>query len=1270
MTSINHTKYEQILRIEQQQFAELLLRLLQHEAYTNSIPLSGISVPLNITVADGGQDGTIQWDDGVTLKTDWLPSNDICFQIKATNMSSGECKNEILTNRGTKKNPKWELKSEVKACFDRGGTYVLFLKQHLTPPMLKARINKFREGIEEAGESYSKTAKIEIFDANKIALWVNQSPAIVAFVCEVLGLVRNTRFKTFGHWKSKEEDFTKFNFVENEFTKRYSEQIKSVSNGEESVLRINGLSGLGKTRLIFDFFDGIGLEADLLKSSVLYYDASNDPGSLVDEIAELSLNRSRCNLIIDNCPLVTHNKIKKELKGTRFNLLTTDSDPTSYNSYSEDEEQLLIEPSNYEDLIPVMLNQLFPEIRESDIRRIQGFAQGFPLIAVLLAKQYQQGSRNLGQLTEDDIVDRLLGIDDQDKETRMVLRTVSLFEFIGFYEDFAPQRDFLATYKLITPLNVVSDDVAKGKFFETCENYRRRGLIEKKGRQISLRPKPLALRLAREWWENLPENRLNEILEELTKNNLSTQLCDQIAKLDFVPKAKELTEKLCGNNGPFGQAEVLNTNQGSRLFRSLVEVNPEAAVSCLMRVYSNSNIEELQNVQEGRRNIIWSLEKLSFRSETFERAAGLMFLFSLAENEKWGNNATNQFLHLFHIHLAGTEANLQKRLNVIKNIIQSGNTTKINMALSAIKSGVKAHGFSRMGGAEKQGSSPSLIDHNPTNKEVVDYWQGLLNELEPFLYKLEYQESARKVLASAAFNFAIVGAMNIVLPFIQKMANQEGVLSEKIIDTLKSSLRHERNFISKPDQSIINSLIEKYEPNDIESLYRKRVARPNWDDFKDSDLGYSQQARKNAEEFAIEFLERSKPLDSLPLFYASEQQEGYYFGAALAKEINSETERMSFIEASVDFISKANFNEINPMVFNGFLSACSDEIISKTLDSLERQKNSYNLLFVVMRSIKFNSDRVLRVFDIIDEDDRFTIEVILNLRYSFSLRQFTTKEVMLIAEKLSTYGAEGNWIGLLILDSYCYQDDEKWEKCKPLLKSMLQTKGLLKLHRNVNSMEIYSWETLVIKILAEDDVNFVKHIAGEVLSVCDTPQFDYGLDSYLRKVILFLFEQHFEIIWPIFGEVFTLEGENYITFFNFKHLIGSQFGFEEGVIFKTEENQSKLLKWINQTTPEAVRRMAQIMPVLHTQDYTWHPFAKTVIDNHGNDKEILSAISSNLGTYSWSGSSVPLYQSKKKAFEQLLQHPIGLVREWATSQISYCEERIKHESNRDEERFL
>ena len=96
---------------------------------------------------------------------------------------------------------------------------------------------------------------------------------------------------------------------------------------------------------------------------------------------------------------------------------------------------------------------------------------------------------------------------------------------------------------------------------------------------------------------------------------LRTSLCDQLALLDFHPQAQTLVESLCGPRGPFRDPEVLNTETGSRCFRSLVETNPEATLEALEFAFGSWPKDRLHKISSGRRNLIWAIEKLCFAAK-------------------------------------------------------------------------------------------------------------------------------------------------------------------------------------------------------------------------------------------------------------------------------------------------------------------------------------------------------------------------------------------------------------------------------------------------------------------------------------------------------------------------------------------------------------------------------------------------------------------------------------------------------------------------------
>ena len=167
---------------------------------------------------------------------------------------------------------------------------------------------------------------------------------------------------------------------------------------------------------------------------------------------------------------------------------------------------------------------------------------------------------------------------------------------------------------------------------------------------------------------------------------------------------------------------------------------------------------------------------------------------------------------------------------------------------------------------------------------------------------------------------------------------------------------------------------------------------------------------------------------------------------------------------------------------------------------------------------------------------------------------------------------------------------------------------------------------------------------------------------------------HFNSIWKDLSEALLSTDEDYIKFYGLKHILGSRIGGvgrSVGVLFEGDLNS--IFSWCEHNKPLAPSRLAELTPIFHNNntDYQkWHPVALRLIDEFGDIKEVLSHLSSNMGTYSWSGSVVPFLQSKKELFKQISDHKIESVRDWANSYIGYLDKDIEREQNRDAENFI
>ena len=77
-------------------------------------------------------------------------------------------------------------------------------------------------------------------------------------------------------------------------------------------------------------------------------------------------------------------------------------------------------------------------------------------------------------------------------------------------------------------------------------------------------------------------------------------------------------------------------------------------------------------------------------------------------------------------------------------------------------------------------------------------------------------------------------------------------------------------------------------------------------------------------------------------------------------------------------------------------------------------------------------------------------------------------------------------------------------------------------------------------------------------------------------------------------------------------------------------------------------------------------FLQWLIDKYGNDKDTVSGISSNLGTMSWTGSPIPLYEDIVILLTPYLSHKYPIVREWAQQEITQLNSQIEREKSQDD----
>ena len=1121
MNHLNQITFEEIQRLDQFQLTELLLMLLGLEAGKHNLFQAGIAVSLKIEVSDGGEDGRIKWDGG-PQRTDWIPDRFTIFQSKATDMPEAKCKSEMC-----KKDSK-ELKDRVKEVLDADGTYVLFYGRECNHQHCQPRIDKIREAIHESGANCATVAKIKIYDAQRIANWCNQYASAVTYVCERTGFQQPIGLKTWAVW-AKHPDH-QIQFFTNPTLEAAIKELLSALAKAKAIVRVEGLSGLGKTRLVLEAFRAKDAETELraLRDSLVYCDASLLGKEVVPFAGDLANRGIQGILVVDNCSAAIHKSLAAEVgrNDCQFKLITIDYVLTRPGHLES--PLIRLEPRDFEDVVKNLLKHSYPDLRQGDLERIAQFAQGFPQMAVLLAKARKQGDSNLGALNDEDLLEKLLwGRDAHDERARKVIESCAVFDTMGLTGEPSSERNFVA--------NEICG--MKGEeFYGICQHFVQRGICQTGGDYVQVVPKPLALRLAAEWWRKQPPESVPPLLAKLTKIRLGQALCDQMAKLDFLPQARELTKQLCGERGPFGNAEVLASDEGSRLFRSLVEVNPQAGAQALQRAFETRTAEELRTIGgTARRNLVWALEKICFWADTFPTAAPVLLGFAAAENETWANNATGQLLQLFHILLPGTKASLVQRMQIVRDALGSAEIEKRRLCIKALGSALQTWHFSRMGGVESQGSRAPEEDFHPTRGEVKAYWREAIQILTNIGEgEGELAQLAQKQLAEEIRGQLMHGLVDEVETTVKKISARRGPWPEAR-SAINDSLEFEGNRFTPEVRERLKHLAEALQPVTLIDQLRLQISIPEWEHQKKEDGQYLDVSQMRAEALADKLVsQETKWLEHLPLLLEGEQRQGYAFGYRLSRRVD---DPWPFIETALSALHSIPKEKRNGIVLAGFLGGIANRHI--VTEVLERIKNDPDLnteiveLTRLSRPTRQDLDRLISLL----QSGAIPIERFRSFAYNSVLDHLQADEIIQFCESLAGYNVVGTIYGFQILYMYCLHREDRWKTCLVTFRKMLLREGVIDgIHKE--TMIAHEWQEIASRLLkaGTKDNELAVSVANQIVKSAASKDFSYSADHYITPILTILFSQYFETTWPIIGA--ALISNDWMTTHHLGHVLG------------------------------------------------------------------------------------------------------------------------------------
>ena len=888
----------------------------------------------------------------------------------------------------------------------------------------------------------------------------------------------------------------------------------------------------------------------------------------------------------------------------------------------------------------------------------------------MMAQLLVEGLRNggpIGVVSDTVLMNKILGTNET-SDDRKIMRTLSLFDFIGFEKDLHKELEFIATTKCITSIDK-NNEVLVQDFDRVVLKYLKRKIIERKGRLISIRPTPIALYLISEWIEQCTDVRLLAVIKAIQESEIAKPLTDSFADqfryMGHNERARIMLNKLLGEKSPFGNAEVINTDLGSRLFRSFVEVNPEAVADCLWSVIGSISIDGLRLIDKGRRNLVWTIEKLCFEPRTFDKGAEMMMLLAMAENEHIGNNATGQFIALFPLYLPATAATLEQRLLFLQKQVQYKERQLI--LLSALGRALRTRDFIFFGGAEQRGTE-KLSNYQPkTNEEISKYIHECLDMLMVLIEEnpalldrcSEILEGNLGCLCEAGYGWSTMNC-------IHKIAELKKHSWDKMLDEIRFVLCHKAIRLAEELRADMEEMISQLSNDDFFFRFSQVEKKNRWvsDKFNYEEIidrnnkDYEELAKEMASDYKLYTTELLKKIYSFDAYY------GNTFGRVVANSMDKKAQNVFICNSIESFriLDKYNFS-----IYVDFIREVNEEMFEtafKAMAALERK----SVLFacVAARDYKFNESYPEALYQMIKEQKAEVSEYEHFWRY-ISFGKYTEEDILYLFQRIASLPQSFNTLIHMVAMMLLWggvKDNRK--QLRKFIEEEI-TKRLDEFSKLAKDNDYWH----VLRKILEDDTNpaFAKEIMRSILLLIEQSD-DMHYKSYnIEDCMGLLIGKYFDEVWHDLSEALVCEGERYMLYYKLKSILGSMTSYdnEVGILFQTDHNDA-LLDWCAKYPMVAPERLMLMVPLYGENGFS--DIVLKLVDLYGEQEGVLTALSCNMGSFSFVGSIVPLYEKQIKCIKGLSNNHSEKVRTWSVKMLTDLKKQIDIEKNRDAEGVL
>ncbi|MBL3554095.1 hypothetical protein [Rhodovulum sulfidophilum] len=712
---------DDLLRLSDERLEELIARLAEAEVAAHGHSPASVSWSGSIKAPDEGIDIHVQVDT-TNLETGFLTRPDTVLQSKKDPMPKSAIAAEMLKNG----EPNPTIANQAKI----SGSYIIVsLADDCSPPMKKDRLDAMRAAL--ASDPNKDNIHLDFFDRSKLVQWVRQHPSVLLWLKGKLGQ-SYSGWQPYGAWSNppRESPDTLISapgvtvHVPTERGEKLSiedaiEPMRRLIRTSNKAIRITGLSGVGKTRIVQALFDETAGDDPLDRTIAVYGDTGQDP----DPSASAMLDRliaegRRAVMVLDNCPSDLHSALAAKVSAASgdVRLITVEYDIRD--DKPQTTEVIHIE-ANGPEVAEKLLVRRFPEIGQGNARRVAEFADGNARVALAIAERVEQGE-SLAQLSDAELFDRLFQQrKGADGDLREQAEALSLVYSFSVSEPEVGQNE-------LEVLGSISGH-SKAQLFKATKKLADRHVVQKRAHWRAILPHAVANRLAESALESIPVETLRSTFEAPGNSRLLMSFAHRLGLMHDNQIAREIVEAWLQPDGLLGRISNLNEN-GSRILYYIGPVAPDALLDRIEAELTAADFQGMDPRHNPRRTTILNLlQSMAYEPKAFNRCVNL--LIRVAESEDEGSSydsIRDKIIRFFQAYLSGTHAALEQRVYLVEQCIQSENQTRRSLGLRMLSSALEGSHWTGSGLSDF-GARPRDYGYRPDNDQLASWRKAFVD---------------------------------------------------------------------------------------------------------------------------------------------------------------------------------------------------------------------------------------------------------------------------------------------------------------------------------------------------------------------------------------------------------------------------------------------------------------------------------------------------------------------------------------------------------------